>query len=432
MSDASRERAAAEDRSRPVEDGARRLLDFERERAERRLNVVRAAVLGLLVIAALVYAPSLTPALNWANALVLVPALLWTVVQQVVWYRQPHLPGWLALVNPLVDITAVTAITASYGVAQSAVLALQSPVFLIYVAVIAARPITSSTRNAAIVSALAVTAYGALTASFILTGRVHVVLSPVDAAATGSVSLLDEGSKLLLLAVAGAIATYATVWQERMATSYYREAGARERLEARLAQAQLQSLKLQIHPHFLFNTLNSIAALIGDDPAAAERMITGLSDFLRLSLRNVGEQEVPLERELEILGHYLAIQSVRFEGRLHVVVDAERDVLRASVPNLLLQPLVENAIRHGIAPRASGGSVHVEAHRSGDRFYLRVTDDGVGPAAPIDGRGLTEGTGLANTRARLEHLYGAAHRFRATGEPGRGFTVDIELPYHVR
>jgi signal transduction histidine kinase len=411
-----------------IPDPARQLLALQREVAERQLNAVRAVVLLLLAIAALLYAPSLTPALNRANVMVLMPSLMWTVAQYVLLYRRQRLPGWLAIVNPLVDVIGVTAIMAAYALEQSATLALKSPIFLAYFAILAARPIASSTSKAAAVAVLTVLGYASLLLFLVGTGRVDVVASPVTAMTAGAISSLDEGAKLLLLAVGGAIATYATAWHERLATSYYRETGTRARLEARLARAQLQSLKLQMHPHFLFNTLNSITTLITVEPLAAERMVNGLSELLRLSLRNAGEQEVPLERELEVLRHYLSIQQIRFHDRLSVEMHIAPDALPAMVPNLMLQPLVENAIRHGIGPRATGGHIEVRAARDGEVLRLRVQDDGIG----IDPKELPlrEGTGLGNIRARLRHLYGAAQTF-AVGSDGEGFTVEVEIPFHT-
>ena len=408
-----------------VEEAAHRLLGLQRELAERRLNGLRAGVLVLLTSAALAYAPSVPAALNRANVLVLVPLILWTAAQYLLFYRKPRLPGWLTAANPVVDISAVTAILALYGLAGYAELALKSPLFLAYFVILAGRPVASSASKAALVAALAVFEYGALSSFFGSTGRVGVVTSPV-ALGPGVISLLDEGAKILLLAVAGWICTYATAWHERMATSYYRESRDREQLETKLAQAQLQSLRLQLNPHFLFNTLNGITALIGVDTLAAERMVAGLSELLRLSLRNAGEQEVPLERELEVLRHYLDIQLIRFEDRLTVDMDIEPAALHALVPNLLLQPLVENAIRHGIAPRAAPGRVLVRAHRGNGILRLVVSDDGVGHRG---GGPVTEGTGLGNTRARLQHLYGPRHRYSAgPGERG-GFVVEVEVPY---
>jgi signal transduction histidine kinase len=414
-------------------EAAPRLLDARRDQAERTLGAVRVLVLLLLAFAALAYAPSLTPALNRVNVLVLAPMLCWAVAQFALFRRAGALPAWLMVANPLVDISAVTIIIGGYGLAQSGVLAAKAPMFFAYFVILAARPMTSSTRIAAATAVLAVVEYGALLAWFVDSGRLPVVGTPVAASAAPGVSLLDEGATLLLLAVAGAVATYATFWQERLAQDYSRAAQERAQLEAQLSRAQFESLKLQLHPHFLFNALNTITALINADAPAAERVVSELSDLLRLSLRSAPEPEVPLERELEVLEHYIGIQRVRFKDRLTVTFDVEPAARRALVPNLILQPLVENAIRHGIAPRAAPGRVAIAAHRAGppgaapDRLELRVRDDGVG--APC---GVREGIGLGNARARLRSLYGSAHHFEAGSPPGGGFLVTIGIPLRLR
>ena len=410
-------------------ESARQLLVVQRERAERLLNGVRAGVLGLLAAAALAYAPSLTPELNRVNVLVLAPTLAWTVAQYLLFYRRDRLPSWLSIANPVVDITAVSAIILGYALAQSAALALKTPIFLSYFVILAARPIASSTARAALVAGLAVVQYSFLVQFFVTSGRIQTT-SPLNAPAVSGVSLLDESAKVLLLALAGAVATYATAWHERLAISYFRQARDREQLEARLARAQLQTLKLQLQPHFLFNTLNTITALIGVDPRVAERMVSGLSELLRLSLRNAGEHEVPLSRELELLQHYVEIQQIRFRDRLTVSLDVAPDTMQAMVPNFILQPLVENAIRHGIGPRAAPGHVDVRAFRENGTLHLCVADNGVGtrPRSEMSG----EGIGLGNTKARLEHLYGADHQFSAHGGRDGGFVVDIVIPFRAR
>lgn len=409
-------------------DSARVVLDRQRDRAERMLNRARLIVLVLLGIAALIYAPSLTPALNRVNVSVLVPILGWTLMQGQLFHNRPRLPIWLGVANPIADIAAVTAIIGGYAFAQSATLALKTPIFLMYFVILAALPIAASTRKAAAVAFMAFCCYGALVAFFFASGRLPTVLNPVTASQVASVSPLDEGAKLLLLAVAGAIATYATNWQERLATSFSRATEEREQLEARLARAQLQSLRLQLHPHFLFNTLNTINALISTDRHAAERVISGLSELLRMSLSSASEQEVTLAKELELLAHYIEIQQIRFQDRLTVTFRIDPDTRHALVPNLMLQPLVENAIRHGIAPRAAPGHVVVSAARRGMRLELSVVDDGVGENPRVDHR---DGVGLGNTRARLLSLYGSDHRFEARGASSGGFAVHIEIPYRT-
>ena len=407
-------------------DSARVVLDRQRDRAERMLNRARLIVLVLLGIAAMVYAPSLTPELNRVNVSVLVPILGWTVLQGQLFHSRPKLPVWLGVANPIADIAAVTAIIGGYAFAQSATLALKTPIFLMYFVILAALPIAASTRKAAAVAFMAFCCYGALVVFFFAAGRLPTVLNPVTASQAARVSPLDEGAKLLLLAVAGAIATYATNWQERLATSFSRATEEREQLEARLARAQLQSLRLQLHPHFLFNTLNTINALISTDRHAAERVISGLSELLRMSLSSASEQEVTLAKELELLAHYIEIQQIRFQDRLTVTFRIDPDARYALVPNLMLQPLVENAIRHGIAPRAAPGHVVVSAARRGMRLELSVVDDGVGENPRVDHR---DGVGLGNTRARLLSLYGSDHRFEARGASSGGFAVHIEIPY---
>jgi len=418
---------------RPVEsadDELQRLLDWHRSRAERLLNGVRAIVLLLLAAAAFAYAPTLPPQLTWVNVLVLAVTLTWTFAQWALFYRREQLPGWLALVNPAVDVTAITVVMAEYGVSQTARLALGSPMLLAYFAILASRPITSSTRKSAFVAALVVAEYFFLVAFFVATGRAHLVASPIAASAGQGVAWLDEGAKLLLLAVAGAIATYATAWYERLLTSYHVQARARERLEARLAHAQLEALESQLHPHFLFNTLNAITALITQEPRSAERIVNGLSELLRFSLGRTGGQEVTLERELDLLGRYVEIQTVRFPDRLQVAVEAEPEVLAALVPSMILQPLVENAIRHGIAPRAAGGRVEVRAVRAGETLRLTVRDDGLGGAAE-EGGVARPGVGLANTRARLRHLYGDRQEMHAAPVMTGGYLVTIDIPFHT-
>jgi two-component sensor histidine kinase len=409
---------------------ARELLEEQRDRAERLLNRVRIGVLVLLALAALAYAPTLSTALNGVNAAVLIPALVWALLQQFVLYRRPRLPGWVAVVNPLVDVTAVTATILGYGLAQSANLALKSPAVLAYFVVLASRPIASSVRKAASVSALAVLQYALVIVLLVAAGRVDHFTTPLGASAGRGVALLDEAATLLLLAVAGAVATYATAWHEQLVRRYLVETRERAKAQDQLSEARLQSLRLQLQPHFLFNTLNAITALIGSEPRAAERMVAGLSELLRASLRSADEQEVPLARELEHLKLYTDIQRTRFGDRLDVLLDVDPTTRGAMVPSLLLQPLVENAIRHGLAPRAIGGQVYVSAARDGEELRLEVRDDGVG--AETRGGALSrEGVGLANTRERLRRLHGERQRFAYETRPGAGFAVRIALPFRT-
>jgi len=211
----------------------------------------------------------------------------------------------------------------------------------------------------------------------------------------------------------------------------YRDQEVRaSRLEARLAQAQLQALKMQLNPHFLFNTLHAISALMHTDVRGADQMIARLSEFLRMAIESGSVQEVPLRRELEFLERYLEIEKVRFRDRLCVEMAIDPDTLDARVPNLVLQPLVENAIRHGISTRRGGGRIAIRAARRGDALELCVADDGPGLAATAGDR-LTEGIGLSNTRLRLEQLYGAHQTFAAGGRDGGGFEAAISIPFTI-
>lgn len=196
-------------------------------------------------------------------------------------------------------------------------------------------------------------------------------------------------------------------------------------LEAQLAQAQLAALKMQLQPHFLFNTLHAIATLMEEDIKAAQRMLTRLSELLRLTLDHVGEQEVPLSKEIEFLKSYLEIEEIRFHDRLRITYDIPPETLEAQVPTLILQPLVENAIRHGIAPKAAGGSVSITASRNGGTLQITIIDDGRG-AAEIE-----QGVGLSNTRKRLEQLYGLNQTFEFGNLSGGGFTVALKFPFRT-
>jgi two-component system, LytTR family, sensor kinase len=213
------------------------------------------------------------------------------------------------------------------------------------------------------------------------------------------------------------------------ALAYYRGLQAREvlarELEARLVRARLEGLRAQLHPHFLFNALHAVSALVTEDPLEAERMLARLSELLRLSLREDPAQLVPLERELEVLELYLAIQRVRFQDRLEVEVSIPEGARKLLVPHWILQPLVENAIRHGIAPAERAGRVEVQAECMDGALQLRVSDDGLGaPGADA----VEERIGLSNTRMRLHQLYGQEQRMTITTAPDQGFRVTIEVP----
>ena len=199
------------------------------------------------------------------------------------------------------------------------------------------------------------------------------------------------------------------------------------RLEAELARAELDSLRVQLHPHFLFNTLNAISMLVRKgETDTAVRMIAGLSDLLRLALSTVGQQEVPLRQELEFLERYLALQQVRFPDRLRIQMRIAPETLEARVPSLVLQPLAENAVRHGIAPSVAGGAVEVSAAREGEELVLTVRDTGVGLIAGAEATG---GVGLRNVRARLQHLYPGQHRFQVSNRAEGGVESILAIPF---
>lgn len=205
-----------------------------------------------------------------------------------------------------------------------------------------------------------------------------------------------------------------------------RRAVAGAHLETRLVEAQLQALQRQLQPHFLFNTLNAISGLMRTDVDAADRMMDRLGDLLRTALDANGQQEVPLTDELEMLQKYMDIEQVRFGARLTVSMRIEPETLAAQVPTFLLQPIVENAVRHGVAPYPRPGHISVEASREQDRLVLRVRDSGLG-VAPHFLSLLNTGVGLSNTRARLQHLYGSNQT--CTFANDAGFCVTISIPF---
>lgn len=238
------------------------------------------------------------------------------------------------------------------------------------------------------------------------------------------VANFSEGIGIYLLI---ALTSYAFSYYRR-----YRESQVKTLLlEAQLSQAQLHALKMQLHPHFLFNTLHSISALLNKDTDSARKMITRLGDFLRLTLDNSGSQEVTLQQEIEFLSCYLEIERIRFQDRLVTRMDVSQQTLDAKVPNLILQPIVENAIRHGIASRSTPGLIEIGAEQRNGTLRIQVRDNGPGLSAHRTSENLfKKGLGLANTETRLERLYGAAHRFDFSNNPAGGLVVTLEIPFH--
>jgi two-component system LytT family sensor kinase len=217
------------------------------------------------------------------------------------------------------------------------------------------------------------------------------------------------------------------------ALAYRRESETRAldaaHLETRLVEAQLQALQRQLHPHFLFNTLNTISGLMHTNVDAADTMIDRLGDLLRMTLNTSGTQEVSLKEEVDVLRKYLEIEQTRFGDRLSIAIRIDPDTLDARVPSLLLQPLAENAVRHGIAPHSRPGRIEVHAFRDGSSLNIEIRDSGNG-LPPERLTALNAGVGLGNTRARLDHLYPSRHQFSFANLPD-GFSVAVSIPFEV-
>jgi two-component system LytT family sensor kinase len=226
---------------------------------------------------------------------------------------------------------------------------------------------------------------------------------------------------------------YATIVAVQHAIAHYRESQARAmqavQLETRLANARLDVLKMQLQPHFLFNTLNTISSLTLSDARAAQRMIVRLSDLLRLSLENLSIHEIPLSQELDFLQRYAEIQQVRFSDRLALDYRIEEGAEKHLVPRLMLQPLVENAIRHGVERTSKPIRIQVRAHQNGDFLRIDVEDDG--PGMDPTRRNGASGIGLRNTRARLQQLYGDRQSLAIGRSPTGGVVVEIAVPLRL-
>ena len=225
---------------------------------------------------------------------------------------------------------------------------------------------------------------------------------------------------------------YAAVLGVATTLGYHRRFRERElraaQLEAQLALAQVQALKMQVHPHFLFNTLHAVTVLIREDPGAATRVVTRLGDLLRLTLSRATTAQVSFRRELEILTLYLEIERTRFHDRLEIAYDVQPATLGALVPDLILQPLVENAIRHGVSPNAGTGRIGVRSRRDGDWLTLEIRDNGAGL---VEGHARPDGIGLTTTRARLERLYGDRQQLTLANLPEGGCIARIRIPFQL-
>jgi two-component system, LytTR family, sensor kinase len=275
--------------------------------------------------------------------------------------------------------------------------------------------------------------FASLILSVVVCGAGHIVMYLNFGRMMGRPYSFSDTLSFIVNNSSESIGVYLLIALISYAFSYYyryRQGELRaSQLEAQLSQAQLQALKMQLHPHFLFNTLHSISALMNKKPEAARQMIARLGDFLRLTLENSGTQEVTLQQEMEFLRCYLEIEHIRFQDRMTTHVNVDPRALDAQVPNLILQPIVENAIRHGIAPRSTPGRIEILAEHKNSVLRIQVRDNG--PGLPVNRSSVNlfkEGLGLANTRARLEQLYGAAHRFELANDPEGGLVVTLEIP----
>ena len=217
---------------------------------------------------------------------------------------------------------------------------------------------------------------------------------------------------------------------------YFRRTQQRDRraleLETQLSQARLQALRMQLQPHFLFNTLNAISTLVQTNPQSAQEMIGSLGQMLRLSLDNGGDPEVPLAQELKFLDCYLEIAQTRFGDRLRVTHDIASGTGPALVPTFVLQPLVENAVRHGIEPGLAPGTIEITVRHSGGMLSISIRDSGVGLAeGNATASASQNGIGIANTRARLQNLYPGQHHFAVRNAAAGGCVAELEIPFHT-
>ena len=279
--------------------------------------------------------------------------------------------------------------------------------------------------------------------SFLIISAVHsaaatyitLAIQPFDKMGDSPTDFLPRFLSRMKGAFGSDLLVYAVVVGICYAIDYYRKYREREflasQLEAQLAQAQLDSLRMQLHPHFLFNTLNGIVGLVRDNKnQAAVSMLVGLSDLLRHALEHSSEQEVKLREELNFIKLYLDIQQMRFSDRLQIEIDVDAETRDALVPNLILQPLAENALRHGIGRSVASGLVGISAHKENGSLKLMVFDNGIGLSSnwQLKSGG---GIGLANTAARLQQLYGEGHRLDVRNREGGGVEVLVEIPFHV-
>lgn len=247
--------------------------------------------------------------------------------------------------------------------------------------------------------------------------------------------LMVEFRLSLIASLVFDLLVYSAIVATVHAYDYYQQYRERElsasRLQAQLSRAKLQALEQQLHPHFLFNTLHAMSALVVEDPPAAQRMITLLGDLLRMTLDRVDENEVTLREELAFIDRYIEIQRIRFRGEFEAHTDISPDVLDACVPRLILQPIVENAIKHGVSASGENSSVRIRAFKDRDVLALRVEDDGPGFGNMNNPNALHTGIGLRNTKERLEALYGDAFTLEFHSPERGGAIVSLNIPFYT-
>lgn len=249
-----------------------------------------------------------------------------------------------------------------------------------------------------------------------------------------SLRFLDEFLTYLFILSVGFARDYFWRFQERQRETLRLQEQA-SRLQSQLADARLQALRMQINPHFLFNTLHAVSSLVERDPRGVRRMIARLSELLRYTFETGNKHEVPLVEEMRFLEGYLEIQRIRFQGRLEVIEEVAPQALDALVPNLILQPLVENAVKHGVSRVNGMGEIEIRAWRERDQLHLSVRDNGPGLDGLNGGDGVVSGeatgVGLSNTRARLEALYGTEQSLKLEQAEGGGLVAHISIPFHT-
>jgi sensor histidine kinase YesM len=259
----------------------------------------------------------------------------------------------------------------------------------------------------------------------------RALVGMVDSSVVGDSATFGEiFGPLLVKTFPFSLLIYGVIVSISHALDYYRKYHDRTvqtlELEKHLTEARLQALLHQLKPHFLFNTLNGIASLMHTDVEAADRMLVRLSELLRITMSHTGAPQTTLREEVAFLERYLDIERIRFRNRLDVVIEIDDDVIDAQVPSLILQPIIENAVKHGVEPQSRSGRIELRGARRDGQVVLTVSDNGVGIP---EGGPKREGIGLANTRARLGELYGDRQQFELVNRPGGGLCVRMAIPF---